>query len=146
MNIQEELKKRLVEAKINPYISDETAKVLIECFTQYKGFLKAQRVYDARLCVENQFKTWRKGLISMGFITYPEHPLEPWKHYPGDKIKDLFPMFEPLKELTMEEKVNDLYKILSELTRRVYTIETAIKGSGQPSQSKQAWGRSYTPK
>jgi hypothetical protein len=118
------LTKRLMEDKINEKTANDTAVLLLECFENHKGFLKAERVYATKVCLPTQFKAWRKTLITMGYVIHPEHVAEPWKHYPGAKMKDLVPYFEELPvAMSVEEQFKDIYKCIKSLEKRLSLLE-----------------------
>jgi hypothetical protein len=137
--IIERIKYLLLRDNLPNNFIEPLAEVLCDCFSNYNGFLKAQRVYDAQLCPSFRFKDWREVLIRAGYVIYPEHHNEPWKHFPGAKIKHLFPKFvytkpkaEPYETKTKNEKyISELEKELSALKSKLNKMTKIKKGKSK---------------
>lgn len=61
-----------------------TATLLLECFVNLDGEVKAKYVESKGLCLNGGFKNWRESLISKGWLNYLIGSYS--KHSPGAKL------------------------------------------------------------
>jgi len=106
---------------------EKLSKLLVDCFDNQHGFLKAQTVYDLGLCPELKFKLWRQVLIKMDYIEYPAYTTELWRHFPGKKIAKFFPDFVHTTEIINGEFVKKLANEIEKLKRDIYFLQQKDK-------------------
>jgi hypothetical protein len=117
----------LKRAKINE--AGATATLLLECFIESGGELKASAVETRELCPIGKFKVWRDELIAKGWLTYSIGSYS--HHSPGPKLlkyinKEKSTTFElaTTDELRAVDKKHD--KTKADLEARLSKAEKAI--------------------
>ena len=62
------------------------ATLLLETFLENNGRLLASSIYAKGLCLENEFRNWRKDLIDKGWLIWSESQDDKGQYFAGKKL------------------------------------------------------------